>query len=122
MLLGYHSTSILIIKNLDFQFKFSGITSTSSEIFATGGRHLGRDKTLEKINARFYYRLNMADEVKDFVSKCERYKCTTSLNTIHSVLHFHMHFQYQVSVVLKESFQTKIRNLSIVLILNAATT
>ena len=41
-----------------FIFELSGITSCSNE-YATGGRHLGRDKTLEKDKCRFYWRPNM---------------------------------------------------------------
>ena len=39
--------------------------------YATGD-YLGRDKTLEKISARLYWRPNMTDDVKDFVSICKR--------------------------------------------------
>ena len=35
--------------------------------FAISG-HLGRDETIEKISARFYWRPNMADDMKDFFS------------------------------------------------------
>jgi hypothetical protein len=61
--------------------------SSSNKIFATGG-HLGRDKTLEKISSRFYWRPNMTDDVKDFVSKCERCQRTNDKFTKPgSVLH-----------------------------------
>ena len=35
------------------------------------GSHLGRDKTLEKITSRFFWR-NMNDEIRQFVQKCDK--------------------------------------------------
>ena len=60
--------SILIFKNL-VQLQVLQMK------YATGG-HLGRDKTLEKISARFYWRPNMTNDVKDFVSIFERFQRT----------------------------------------------
>ena len=55
--------------------------------YATGG-HLGRDKTLEKISGRFYWRSNMTNDVKDFVTLCERCQRTNDKFTKPgSVLH-----------------------------------
>ena len=36
----------------------------------TGG-HLGRDKTIEKIESRFYWR-NMNGDIRDFVQRCDK--------------------------------------------------
>ena len=39
-------------------------------IFNYGGGHFGRDKTLQKICSRFYWR-NMTKHIKEYVSTCE---------------------------------------------------
>ena len=56
-------------------------------IFFIEGGHLGRDKTIEKICSRFFWK-NMTEDIKDFVKRCP--KCQTmnaSFNKSNAVLH-----------------------------------
>ena len=81
-----------IIQCLVFHFNFQkNLNLVELQVlqmkYATGG-HLGRDKTLEKISGRFYWKSNMTNDVKDFVTLCERCQRTNDKFTKPgSVLH-----------------------------------
>ena len=50
--------------------KVDGVSIQLHDVILIGG-HLGRDKTIEKITSRFYWR-NMNAEIREFVAHCDR--------------------------------------------------
>ena len=51
------------------------MTLTNYRVLPFTGGHLGRDKTIEKIESRFYWK-NMNAHIRDFVKRCD--KCQRS--------------------------------------------